>query len=489
MSVLTRLLDSRHLPDSINKDARAAQAITLLYTGSTSAVVTIDRHKLVTSVNGGSGTNLELDLADFTTLSALVTAINSNTGYTAAIAGGASATAVPLCLIEVDHADIRTTPLELFVATSVLWTVYLHPVAWQLELMQDNIQAGISEMETALADGKWLDIWGNTLGRVLRHPSETDTVYNVRLIKEVLRTRLTPRALALILSQDAGISVTLTDNQHDAVFVVGRSLVGGKILPDRLHSRDIFYLHFPGIGLPPQIALIKELVERNRAAGIMPVYPAPNLCILHGTGAASSNTVLTLIPHEDCLQNGYSVFVQASWLARCRSFALDLTDFSTSFSTYPTAGSPYDWLVVADSNVNNTINPITTSAISAVISPPGFDGTQTPIISASWDTDIWITNITSTGFTLHFSNPAPAGASVAVYLTTIGAFAAIPINTLSITVNFPFAVVDPYQVFFLPDWDTEVGVVVKGSTSVTVVFSNPAPASSNLHYGVVDATV
>ncbi len=59
-------------------------ALTLSYTG-TSGTVTITEDSLTTSITGGSGANLSLDLSDFATIGDLATYINSRTGYKAAV--------------------------------------------------------------------------------------------------------------------------------------------------------------------------------------------------------------------------------------------------------------------------------------------------------------------------------------------------------------------------------------------------------------------
>ena len=60
-------------------------ALKLSYVGTT-ATVTITGTSLSTSVTGGSGANLTLNFSNYPTLSDLVGYINSQTGYTAAVA-------------------------------------------------------------------------------------------------------------------------------------------------------------------------------------------------------------------------------------------------------------------------------------------------------------------------------------------------------------------------------------------------------------------
>lgn len=165
-----------------------------------------------------------------------------------------------------------------------------------------------------MADGKWLDLWGKTLGNALRLTGESDAEYNVRLMKEVQRSRLTINALQLIVKQDLGLPIIVTNDAHDFVFIVGggpttvpssrypgvsvgkQSEVGGgphsindKILPDRVHSHDTINVGVPGNITAAQLAAIKAKIERNRAWGIMPIYQPGifGLITTHGTVTGS----------------------------------------------------------------------------------------------------------------------------------------------------------------------------------------------------------
>lgn len=77
--------------------AEAAIALYIGYEGTT-ATVTIDEDSLVTAVTGGSGAALNINLANFATVSDLAAYINSQTGYSAS--AGVSSTQAPTSVLD-----------------------------------------------------------------------------------------------------------------------------------------------------------------------------------------------------------------------------------------------------------------------------------------------------------------------------------------------------------------------------------------------------
>jgi len=298
-AVLLRLLDPRHLTDALNKEpsgdgmmlpvnallsmqgydplTNIAAGIQLVYTGDTLATVTVRHYHLITST--AAGFNLSLDLSVIPTLSALVAQINATTGYSAQLDAGADPNASPLRLIEMDRQNIGTQALRMFVSTSVLWSI-MKAVAWAIEDSYVNLVNGLLELEPATADGRWVDVWGSTYGNVIRNAGESDNVYSTRIIKEVVRQRLTVAALELILPQDLGFpagSVTVSGNLYPLVFVVGQTKVGSKILCDRIHCRTVFFVNIDQAVTeamtPAQCQAFPAILNRNRMAGTLPVTP------------------------------------------------------------------------------------------------------------------------------------------------------------------------------------------------------------------------
>jgi|SRR6185437_503272 len=267
-TALQRLLNG--LPSYFNKDASAAPGITLVYTGGTSAVVTVHHRTLTTSVNGGSGSNLSYNLASFT-LGTLVTALNTNTGYTATLLGSSSTSA--LSLLEVSNQNILTTSFSLQIFTSLLWQI-LAPIAWALEDFQFNdLNTDLAELCINTADGAWVDAWGALYGNVTRNTGETDLQYAQRIMDEAVRPRLSISAIKRAVSILTNTNIDISNNQADVTKISGKSFVGQTIITDRAHARDQFEV------FGTVTTAIQNIINANRAAGINPVYSytSPNI--------------------------------------------------------------------------------------------------------------------------------------------------------------------------------------------------------------------
>jgi len=93
--------------DLVDETLEAGGEIALMlgYTGTT-GTVTITDTALTTSVTGGSGGNLSIDLADFSTLQDLAAYINSQTGYSCSVGTGALGLLPPAALDDVSAAGI-----------------------------------------------------------------------------------------------------------------------------------------------------------------------------------------------------------------------------------------------------------------------------------------------------------------------------------------------------------------------------------------------
>jgi hypothetical protein len=105
--------------------AAAEVALQIGYEGTT-GTVTITDSVLSTSITGGSGANLSINLEEFTTLSSLATFINAQTGYTAQAVATASQ-ASPVALDDVTAAGICSTLLKCLVESSELLIVSRTP--------------------------------------------------------------------------------------------------------------------------------------------------------------------------------------------------------------------------------------------------------------------------------------------------------------------------------------------------------------------------
>jgi hypothetical protein len=265
-NLLPSLLSDSELPISFSKDAQPDLGITLHYTGG-EATVTILRHRLMTSVDGGPGVDLIIDLSELQSMQDLVNEINASTGYTCTLTGAGDIS--PMLLIPVEDVDINTTTASLLVFTSLLWKILI-VAAWALEDSLENVEEGLEESAQPTSDTNWLDQWGVTLGDVLRLPLEPDPNYKARMMREVQRIRLGKNAIINAVLDAIGVQIDITYNQHALIMVMGSPM--GTPLIDRLHIRPLIYIYPPSGFNVDLFPALMATVDRNRAAGIEPIY-------------------------------------------------------------------------------------------------------------------------------------------------------------------------------------------------------------------------
>lgn len=106
-------IDIKRVDTNVNESfqAEAAVALEIGYEGTT-ATLDISGTDLTTTVTGGSGTNLAIDLSEFSTIQDVADFINSKTGYTASVAAG-STQAPTSALDEVTSLGIASTTSDL----------------------------------------------------------------------------------------------------------------------------------------------------------------------------------------------------------------------------------------------------------------------------------------------------------------------------------------------------------------------------------------
>jgi hypothetical protein len=257
-----------NMPPYLDKDAHAVPAFTLTYNG-VSATVTIQTKTLVTSIDGGTGSALSVNLANYT-IATLVTFLNGQTGYTAALATGANGAASALSLMEIVAQPLSAEPLTLYQFTSANWLIWM-PILWQLQLAQINLQNALNELYITTGDSGFLDFWGRVYGNVTRNPNETDDAYALRIMTETTRPRLTALALEEAVLNEVAVTIGTTSRLSDVGF---RWSHGGwnvqQYVTFPLYP-TCFAVNAPSGG-SVDITTVSPVIERNRAAGMAPIY-------------------------------------------------------------------------------------------------------------------------------------------------------------------------------------------------------------------------
>lgn len=261
--ILQTLLDA--LPSYLNKDPQLQDAISLTYDGS-ACVVSIAQKQFSVAITAGTGESFVIDLAG-KTITQVVAEVNTHAGFTATVLNDGPA----ISLLPVQGQDVFTSP-KLSRFTSLLWCL-LAPVAWQFEQQLLQQEAGLQQLTLKTAEGLWVDLWGDLYGEIVRLFNEEDRDYANRIMREVTRWRLNGLGIAEAIKDRFGADVVII-NLHDKAWVYGRTPFGKYV--GRKYARTTILVD-PQEEIDPNFRVI---VERNRAAGILPFY------VFRGQGGA-----------------------------------------------------------------------------------------------------------------------------------------------------------------------------------------------------------
>lgn len=190
-----------------SKDPLPFLALRLQYNGTMTWAVSDGI--LTTTVSGGSGTSLAIDLSSYT-LTTLVSYLAGQTGYTVLYLDRTPlAQLSALVLMDGTGNPAQSNGDHLYGYTSLLWA-YLEAMAVELQALQDQVLAAPAEMAIPSADDMWLDELGSYYA-VPRNGLETDSAYGPRIIAEVLRPKSNNVALESALADYYGQKVAVTN--------------------------------------------------------------------------------------------------------------------------------------------------------------------------------------------------------------------------------------------------------------------------------------
>lgn len=208
MKLTAKLLGYLHRV--FNKDAKAFTAVRIAYDGGLTWA--ISDGVLSTTVNGGSGVNLSVDLSAHT-LTTLVGYIAAQTGYSVTFVDPDRASLSALVLLDT-VGDLAKQGGDILPGyTSLLWA-WLETNARELKTISEQIDQMPDQMTTQGADGYWLDEIGSYYN-VPREQGEADAAYGARIIAETLRPRSNNIALENAITVYTGQAATVTDVAAD----------------------------------------------------------------------------------------------------------------------------------------------------------------------------------------------------------------------------------------------------------------------------------
>jgi hypothetical protein len=206
MNLVQKLLGLLHRV--FDPDPEQFLAMRLSYAG-TSMVWAVADNTLTTTVVGGEGQNLSINLLDYT-LRELITYITEQPGYT--VQSSATSERLSLAartLIDGTGNQSHSNGDHLYSYTSLLWS-FLSAAADQLRAVGAQIPNAIKQMTVTEASDDWIDELGGYYG-VLRQQGESDASYGPRIIAEVVRPRCNNIAMEAAISLYTGQQTKVTD--------------------------------------------------------------------------------------------------------------------------------------------------------------------------------------------------------------------------------------------------------------------------------------
>lgn len=212
---------------------------------------------LSTTTTGGSGGNVQVNLASFT-VAGLASYMAGQPGYSVPYVNSAAVGALSArVLLDSDGDQAQSNGDHITAYTSLLWA-WLDPVARELKDAAEQIDQAVLQMVPQTAAGEWLDELGAYYA-VERQAGESDGLYAPRIIAEVVRPKNNNVAIA---------------NAVDVVAGGGASRVTDAPLDVTSNSYGLFDLDIDfdidllaSYGMEPVLTSAKLIVERFRAAG------------------------------------------------------------------------------------------------------------------------------------------------------------------------------------------------------------------------------
>lgn len=169
-----------------DRDPKPALALRLRYAGASMRWKVSDG-VLTTTVTGGAGAALSIDLSTHTVAS-LAALLAAQTGYSVPYQDtGALAGLSALVLLDGEGDQDKSNGDHLRGYTSVLWAC-LDAVANELTLVRAAIAEALLQMSARTAEGGWVDEHGSYYN-VVRAIGESDVAYASRIVAEVIKAR------------------------------------------------------------------------------------------------------------------------------------------------------------------------------------------------------------------------------------------------------------------------------------------------------------
>lgn len=269
MSKLNKLLG--FLNRSFSVDPEQFLAFRLQYSGSMQW--NISESILTTTVVGGPGLPLSVDLTGYTVMS-LVNYLAAQPGYSVSNMTTSSSMSA-LVLMDGGADQSASNGDHLYGHLSLLFA-FMNGFAVELNSAEIAVKGMLAEMATTTADGEWLDLWGSYLN-VQRLTGEADSDYGPRIIVEVIRPRENNVAIAMAIQEAFGEPAQVIDvrlwvsaaQYYNSVFTHNSSHTYGSPIAPLYGLFDVQYGYNleSGLDMVTFASAVSAFVQRFRAAG------------------------------------------------------------------------------------------------------------------------------------------------------------------------------------------------------------------------------
>lgn len=289
------------------KDPKSILAIQFSYDGEMNWSVADGT--LTTTVSGGSGVPLSIDLSQYT-IGDLAAHINAQPGYSVTqVTTEFSARQARMLL---DSQGVQGEAI--FGYTSMLWAL-IDAIASELTAAKQSIEAMPLQMVISTANDDWLEEWGTRFG-IPRNEGEPSSTYAARLAAWIFRVKSNNLALEQIIEEQTGYTVEIIDIDwvfnksmlHDRLgindFAPGTPPDGGypyygPILNDNpLNCAFAVLIGVPDVGqiAAENVEYIRSIVRQYRAAGTVGKYFGPAGYFLRtNTSGETDNDLVYLV--------------------------------------------------------------------------------------------------------------------------------------------------------------------------------------------------
>lgn len=244
--------------------------------GGGSYTAEVDGHELRV-VGTGTAPSATIALTEGVTLDDLVRALR-RAGIIAAVMDDAAAVLLAGSLVDTGGPVvpfIADFEVDLQSGTSPVWRL-ADTFARALERASERIDAALAQLNLLDAAGHFADYWGSYTGTP-REASEADTPYTARQVREVLRRRDNNEALAALIEEDTGITVSEVRDLRRDVFVLSRTPLRTRYLAGWRYNAAVCEVRVEDFPTPA----VSAAARANIAAGIT-LFLAGQLGVVSG---------------------------------------------------------------------------------------------------------------------------------------------------------------------------------------------------------------